>query len=849
MKLVLFLVIPSYLLIFTPLARTQVVEDTTLSTEVGTENNRDFKINAGETRGGNLFHSFEQFSIPNNGSVSFNNELSIQNIISRVTGSSISNINGLIQTNGTANLFLINPNGIIFGENARLDIGGSFIGSSAEALVFEDGTEFSTNLNSSEPLLTVDVPLGLQFGSSPGEIINRANFAIPNSFDPSGSDRIKLGLTVLPERTIALLGGNITFDGGAVASNGGNVELGSVGENSFVTLESFGAGFKANYDGVNQFRDILLNNLAFVDASGEGGGEIEIKGNKIQILDGSAVTSNTVGDIDGKPIKIEASDILEINGSDRSGTKIDLLLAGVEIFMPFASQVSSSTLGEGEAGDIEIVTDDLQFTDGGTITLLTFPGSSGRGGDLFISATGAIDLQGARPLLGVGENAESLIRATNPSLSLAESIEFNQSSGITNSSISQAAGGNINIETQTLRLENGSGVATSPFRAGDAGNINIMARESIEIVGVSERTGSVGSAIGANTFSRGNAGNINIKADRLSILDGGILVSSTSSVGGGNAGNITIESRLTEIDGIHSGSQRLSLLSSQTNNESRGGDILVDTDSLVISDRGTISIRGTSTGSPGNLQINANSVLLSERGQIAAENAAAFDGGNVRLNIGDRLTLQENSLISAQAFNNANGGNIDIEANFIIANPNENNDILANAVRGNGGNITILSNGVFGIEEGQSQPPNSSNDIDASSEFGIGGTITFNFPEATSNFEEKQSADVIDVKALLDNNFCKISLGSKYYSIGKGGVGISPERDLNNLVGWTDFRFNEAEVAVAKEKESVEPKSSVRKVEPVRGWYKDSKGRMILTAKPLVTTFDSSDLTYPDCNI
>ena len=138
----------------------QVIEDGTLSTEVTTDNNSDFTVNAGEQRGNNLFHSFAEFSIPNNGSVFFDNGLSIQNIITRVTGSSISNIDGLIQSNGTANLFLINPNGIIFGENARLNIGGSFVGTTAESLVFEDNTEFSTNLNNSDPLLTVSVPLG-----------------------------------------------------------------------------------------------------------------------------------------------------------------------------------------------------------------------------------------------------------------------------------------------------------------------------------------------------------------------------------------------------------------------------------------------------------------------------------------------------------------------------------------------------------------------------------------------------------------------------------------------------------------------------------------------------------------
>ena len=251
----------------------QIVEDNTLSTEVISENNRDFTVNAGEQRGNNLFHSFQEFSIPNNGSVLFNNPISIENIISRVTGSSVSNISGLIQSNGTANLFLINPNGIIFGENATLNIGGSFIGTTAESLVFEDGSQFSTNQNNPEPLLTVSVPLGLQFGNNRGEIINQANFQIPNPADPTGQSQIKLGLTTPPGKTLALLGGDITFDGGAINATAGNIELGSVAENSFVSLNAVSQGWNVNYDNVSQFRDLEFNNLASVNASGEGGGQ------------------------------------------------------------------------------------------------------------------------------------------------------------------------------------------------------------------------------------------------------------------------------------------------------------------------------------------------------------------------------------------------------------------------------------------------------------------------------------------------------------------------------------------------------------------------------------------------
>ncbi len=155
-------------------ATAQVTSDGTTNTIVNQSGN-NFTILNGINQGNNLFHSFSNFSVPTGGSATFDltNTPNITTIFSRVTGGNISNIDGLIRTlnsNNPVSLFLMNPNGIMFGQNASLNIGGSFVGTTANSIKFADGTEFSAVNASSPPLLTISVPIGLQMGINAGDI-------------------------------------------------------------------------------------------------------------------------------------------------------------------------------------------------------------------------------------------------------------------------------------------------------------------------------------------------------------------------------------------------------------------------------------------------------------------------------------------------------------------------------------------------------------------------------------------------------------------------------------------------------------------------------------------------------
>ncbi len=329
-------------------AQQEIVPDTTLPINSNVElKGNTFNITGGTQAGSNLFHSFQQFSVPTGGAAFFNNAVDIQNIISRVTGGSISNIDGLIRANNT-NLFLINPNGIVFGPNASLNVGGSFVASTASSLKFADGFEFSATAPQTTPLLTISVPIGLQFPANPRSIQNQST----------------VGLQVKPGKTLALVGGDVNLDGGVLTARNGRVELAGLATTGTVGLNIDDNNFRLSFPEGVQRANVSFINQAFVDVTAdEGGGSIAVNARNLNILGGSSLLAgiNSAGTRAGD-ITLNATDKMTIadsfvfndvgNGFSQATGNSGTININTGSLSLNNAQVSSSTYGVGNAGGV-----------------------------------------------------------------------------------------------------------------------------------------------------------------------------------------------------------------------------------------------------------------------------------------------------------------------------------------------------------------------------------------------------------------------------------------------------------------------------------------------------------------
>ncbi|WP_204104618.1 MULTISPECIES: S-layer family protein [Spirulina sp. CCY15215] len=631
---------------FSPV-QAQVITDPTLGTSASGSCSGAISctISVGTPQGSNTFHSLLQFSLPNSSDITtFDNTYNSQNIFVRVTGGSLSDIQGTIQAgiNPNFDLYLLNPNGIIFGANSSLNLQGSFTASTGIGVNFADGTTFSAT---GTPLLTMSVPVGLQVGS------NLAPIQVEN-----------INWVFFGGKSISLIGGDIHLNSsqlinlsGTVNFVGNNINLSSsniLTPNGTVNLEGNDINFSSSNlvasNGNVDFKgdDINLSSSNLVASNGN----VEITGRNLTLSGGSFVSVSTSNNQDGGIVKINTSESLNIIGSPSS---------------LFARNLG----GSGNAGDIEISTNQLNLKDGGSIQTSTI--GEGNAGNIQIDVTD-INLTGYFS----GIYSESGVNATGN-------------------------GGNITANAENLTIQDGARISASTHATslGSGGNLNINAT-SVSLSGSSNGSPSVLTTTTANNF---NAGNINLNIDRLSVSNGAQIL--VQSEGTGAAGNLNITANTVELDnqGLLSGEtnqssggeitlqnlQSLSLTNnskiSASTKEGQGGTVFVNaSDRILVDSNSSIISQATGNGSAGNVQLDTRDLTVQNSGHVSTS-AVNGQGGTVSVNASDRILVDSNSSIISQATGNGSAGNIGLNTRDLTV--QNNSEISASTVNGQGGNI------------------------------------------------------------------------------------------------------------------------------------------------------------------
>jgi filamentous hemagglutinin family protein len=485
--------------------------DNTVGTQISTNAQEQvYQISGGSSIDRNLLHSFLNFSVETGWTAQFQlpNNNNILNVIARVTGADISNINGTLTIDnlGTpVSLFLINPNGIIFGPNAALDLSGSFIASTAESVAFSSGYRFSTkNPASLAPVLILGVPIGLQFGANPGPIVGQ--FTEPGS-----------GLILASEQqTLAFVGGDVSLQGyvidplnrfdipSTIAAVDGRLEIASVGEGATVGLNNLSGSqsWVLDFSGVQTFKDIEIGNGLIL---GGGFSDIFLQGRQIRLSEGVQLSGPVDPGLQRGLVSINASDLLELKDSN----------------------ITPSTSSSIAQGDIRIQAKNLFLTNS-----IINAGTDAEEGN------------------NIGQSGSIIIQS--------DQIFLDQNSIISTSSFSLALAGKIQINTNSLILNQASKISSSAFATGSAGALEIFARSilldnnsSIRAISLSGTGGDINlvvsdalllrnqSNILTSSTTTGNGGNINILAGLIAAVPTEDSNISTDAVFG-NGGNISI---------------------------------------------------------------------------------------------------------------------------------------------------------------------------------------------------------------------------------------------------------------------------------------------------------------------
>ena len=902
-------------------------------------------ISGGVRHGQNIFHSFSRFNVDVDQTVLFSDP-GVTNILSRVTGTSQSNILGVLGvTGGDANLFLINPNGIIFGPNSSLSTGGSFVATTANAIQFDDRGLFSASIQKI-PLLTIN-PSALVFNKKTSSIVNRS--ISPAQTNLSNKDLF--GLKVPDNKSLLLVGGDIIIDGGGLYSFDGRLELGGLAESGTINLDFTEDSFSLEFPKDRVLSNTSIVNEASLNATGTSGGNIAINASNLNVQNKSKISSGIVKNTaisNSKPgnISITATDNITLSASNISNKVMNggignggNIYISAQNIVSSNNQVDTDTLGKGDAGNIFIQAKDRIFLtsnsrifsnieskiengtlkeigigDGGDINLsareifledfsriATFGFGLGEVGEITLKASQSITLTSDSRVGSsiVGKDRSDLSKNSDPSIQsdiLSALNDTETLKAINTPSI-------ITISSQSLSINDGGQIANfaTGTGIGKGGNIAINSTDFVNISGSSRGTefsklfglnNGTGFSSGLFTFAResttGPAGNITVKTGDLLISDGGAISTQTfnASQGGditllarnfsainggqvrttasssGNAGDITLKAteniklsgsepnfeerlatlqiglELIELISLEQARGEIGLLReigpksglfANTTRDSigTGGNINIDPELVLIGNGASIAVNSAGKGQAGNIALRSDDLTL-DRGTITARSNSDA-GGNISLSIADTLLLRDNSQISTTASGKGTGGKININADFIITAPTENNDVTANALNGPGGQITINTKGIVGLEV-REQNTNFS-DITAISQNNpqLNGTVNINTPETDPSDNLSEQPETVAPPQDIAQG-CRPGQalgGSTFVNIGRGGLPQGPQEAQTPPSLWQDLRAHNLQTSATAAPTSLAPPPEIVEA---KGWAKDTQGRIYLTA-------------------
>ena len=730
--------------LWTPPAMAQRPTPTSGTGDVGTVVNDSgffIEITGGTQQLNTLFHSFEAFSSPAGTTVRIQldpSQSSVEYVIGRVTGNGASLIDGVLRLAGgnSPDLFLINPNGITFGENAFLLLPGSLFTSTAESISFEGNKSFSSASPGAAPLLTVSAPVGLQFGS----------VAQPIAFE-------RTQLVVNPGEALAFLGGDLQVADSLLLAEGGQLSLGSVAPGSQVGFDS--TTFEMDYANTTDFQDITFTQASYGVVYGDGGGSFQLQGRAVRLLEDSVLSASNFGASDGSIASIRASEKIEVVGTfENSGTAIyadavgsgkgnrlhldtdqlllsqsarivadaygtgssggitinanEVLISGNPDVAGIPTALTSTAYGDGPGGDVTITASRLIAEDYSRVATATvgFGPDAGTGGDLILTVGELIMRDGA----SIESNTFSDGNAGNVTVNASEvlisgNLDFGGiSTGLASTTYDDGLGGDVTITANRLIAEDNSRVATATVGFGpDAGTGGDL------ILTVGELIIRDGASIGSNTFSDGNAGNVTVTAtDSVEVT--------------GFAKEVRVE-EFSTLDTLYLTIIETTYLagllaSAESGSTGDAGSLSITTPRLNVANGAQVSVSTLGEGNGGNLAIRAEEIEVSgavdaDGGQsrIAAlvGNEASGNGGSIDIET-NRLQVYGGSEITTATEGAGNAGLINIRADEVDVSGRFEDSLLSSAITSssttnfdagsinlNSGSVTVRDGGLIAV--------------------------------------------------------------------------------------------------------------------------------------------------------